>query len=460
MIKRPDKKENMKTIYNHLTGINIDEQKLLWDERGKGYYGEAITFEEIYNNVFGNFKILMNLNIPKNQFSEDTTEIDLLMIHETGIYVFECKHYKGTIYGDGKNKTWTQFFKTQQNEHFYNPILQNKGHIQALQNMFPNIKCFSFIIFTNSFCDIRVQHNEPNTYVCKFSQMSNKLNNLIKSKPAIFSIENIEEIFNSLLPYSSMNNELENSNNNTVATFNQWLTPILSDFDNARIEYIEKAEVAKKTIKFKKVYTALTVILCIIATMLFCFCQKSNYEKQREEIKNECNKIVQEKIDELEEFKENFVFTNQNNDNLTNKPNESNKQEQSNNEATQTDYDDIYNVSNAVFYNTSFIKFSAKLTATSPQFGFKLTENSQYIVTASNGKTYRYNVFGTHLKYDEKSNTLAGNNKSGTLKQINLTDFKNKEEVLYIKLSQIEVFDLQTNKVIDTIEIELYKTPY
>lgn len=38
----------------------------------------------------------MNLNIPIEDGK--TTEIDLLMIHETGIYVFEIKHYKGTIY--------------------------------------------------------------------------------------------------------------------------------------------------------------------------------------------------------------------------------------------------------------------------------------------------------------------------------------------------------------------------
>ncbi|MBQ5799166.1 MAG: NERD domain-containing protein, partial [Oscillospiraceae bacterium] len=84
-------------VYKQLTNVDIEEQKRIWDERGKGYYGEYLLFCELYKNVAGHGKILMNLNIPTE--SGGTTEIDLILIHETGIYVFEIKHYKGTIYG-------------------------------------------------------------------------------------------------------------------------------------------------------------------------------------------------------------------------------------------------------------------------------------------------------------------------------------------------------------------------
>ena len=71
----------------------MQEQKKLWDERGKGYYGEFLVFTELYKNIKGNCKILMNLEVPTD--NGKTTEIDLIMIHENGIYVFEIKHYKG-----------------------------------------------------------------------------------------------------------------------------------------------------------------------------------------------------------------------------------------------------------------------------------------------------------------------------------------------------------------------------
>lgn len=88
----------MEEIYYNLTGVDIEEQKKIWDERGKGYYGEFLVLKALYKNIPGTCKILMNLQIPVSY--EKTTEIDLLMIHETGLYVFEIKHLKGTIYGE------------------------------------------------------------------------------------------------------------------------------------------------------------------------------------------------------------------------------------------------------------------------------------------------------------------------------------------------------------------------
>ena len=71
--------------YKQLTNIDIEEQIQIWDERGKGFYGEYLLFCELYKVVAGNCKILMNLIIPA-EFS-GTTEIDLLLIHETGLEI-------------------------------------------------------------------------------------------------------------------------------------------------------------------------------------------------------------------------------------------------------------------------------------------------------------------------------------------------------------------------------------
>ena len=79
----------------------------------------------------------MNLQVPVGDGK--STEIDLLLIHETGLYVFEIKHYKGTIYGKFSDKKWTQYFRTASNNSFQNPILQNQYHIKALKSKFPDI---------------------------------------------------------------------------------------------------------------------------------------------------------------------------------------------------------------------------------------------------------------------------------------------------------------------------------
>jgi hypothetical protein len=82
---------DIKETYKQLTNIDIDEQCQIWDNRAVGYYGEFLLFCKLYQGLTGKFKLLMNLNIPTDEGT--TTEIDLLLIHETGIYIFECKHY-------------------------------------------------------------------------------------------------------------------------------------------------------------------------------------------------------------------------------------------------------------------------------------------------------------------------------------------------------------------------------
>ena len=93
----------MKQAYKNLTGVDVERQKALRNERAKGYIGEVEVLSELLQYVEGKFKVLMNLNVP---IDGKKTEIDLLMIHETGIYVFEVNNYKGIIYGDLDGKRW------------------------------------------------------------------------------------------------------------------------------------------------------------------------------------------------------------------------------------------------------------------------------------------------------------------------------------------------------------------
>ena len=101
---------DLKKIYQEMTSVDLDEQKRIWDERGKGYYGEFLVMQDLYLYLRGESKLLMNLEIPADDGKK--TEIDLLLIHETGLYVFEVKYYKGTIYGKYDDSSWTQYFRT------------------------------------------------------------------------------------------------------------------------------------------------------------------------------------------------------------------------------------------------------------------------------------------------------------------------------------------------------------
>ena len=195
--------------YKELTGIDIQEQKDLWDERGKGYYGEFLVFTTLFDFLKDNSKILMNIEIPKT--SGETTEIDLLLIHESGLYCFEMKHYKGDIYCNFEDKYWVQAFRTTENHRFYSPVWQNSSHIRALKNMFPNVPIQSFIIFTHEYVTLHEgkhktfdYEQKENATICTLDWFKYRGSSEINNGNIIFDTDEIDTYFKRLEPYSKI----------------------------------------------------------------------------------------------------------------------------------------------------------------------------------------------------------------------------------------------------------------
>ena len=63
-----------------------------------------------------------------------TSQIDHIVVSIYGIFVIETKYYTGWIYGGEHSEYWTQNVYGEKHQ-FYNPILQNEGHVKALRNV-------------------------------------------------------------------------------------------------------------------------------------------------------------------------------------------------------------------------------------------------------------------------------------------------------------------------------------
>ena len=91
----------------------LGEEPSLFDQWGHddpGEFGEyLITYALENNNIGGYLKVLKNLYIPIGYGK--TTEIDVIMIHRKGIFVFESKNYSGWIFGSRNDRYWTQSLK-------------------------------------------------------------------------------------------------------------------------------------------------------------------------------------------------------------------------------------------------------------------------------------------------------------------------------------------------------------
>ncbi|WP_453989980.1 NERD domain-containing protein [Bacillus nitroreducens] len=96
----------------------------------KGFIGEAAV--RIYLNKLDKEKYMVFNDVLIPLKNKKTSQIDHVVVSPYGIFVIETKNYKGWIYGDSKDKYWTQVIYKRK-EKFYNPIWQNYGHIKALK---------------------------------------------------------------------------------------------------------------------------------------------------------------------------------------------------------------------------------------------------------------------------------------------------------------------------------------
>lgn len=167
----------------------------------KGNYGEFSSYGKMAK-LPGYHKALFNIYIPNG--NNQTTEIDLVYIHETGAYVIESKNYSGWIFGDEKSQKWMQTFPNGQKYPFYNPIKQNIGHIKALQKILPSIEKehYKSVIVFSERCELKkISFEAANTFVLKRYHLAKLMTIQIESSPKILEPDFIDRIYNFLAQY-------------------------------------------------------------------------------------------------------------------------------------------------------------------------------------------------------------------------------------------------------------------
>ena len=145
------------------------------------------------DNLSGDLVVLKNVYIP---YQEKTTEIDVLMIHEKGIFVFESKNYSGWIFGSADQLNWTQSLENGSKNKFYNPIRQNQTHIKALAAYLdiPISEFTSYIIFSARCTLKKVPADTEDVIIVRRPNMLKKLRTNLKDAPVKYTHEKIIEL--------------------------------------------------------------------------------------------------------------------------------------------------------------------------------------------------------------------------------------------------------------------------
>lgn len=147
-------------------------------------------------------KYLSDLLIPNSKSRSGYSQIDHLVISPYGLFVIETKNYNGEIKGGRSDRYWSVSNRFK----LYNPLMQNYGHIKALESYlgeFKTAKYISMISFTMR-CrfsidpDLRkIQSDELIVYDVELSEFINRKILRLKAEHStpIFTTEDIRLIY-------------------------------------------------------------------------------------------------------------------------------------------------------------------------------------------------------------------------------------------------------------------------
>jgi hypothetical protein len=160
----------------------------------KGNHGEYLTYS-ILEKLDGEKRLLTNLYLTGE--NGKSTEVDLVMIHPTGIYVFESKNYSGWIFGDDKSRYWIQTLTKGQKNRFFNPVWQNAAHIKALSlALGPGYEKYfvSFIVFSQR-CQLKkITVSTPDVVVLKRDYLLGYVKSQIEKRSPCFTTPEMDEM--------------------------------------------------------------------------------------------------------------------------------------------------------------------------------------------------------------------------------------------------------------------------
>ena len=131
-------------------------------EEDRGLGGEFLAYMALQELPAG-WRLLRNLLVFSAAGETHETEIDMVLIHRSGVYVLEIKEYGGCISGNPKQKMWTQSFPDGIKRLYYNPVWQNYGHMQAMKQalaLFGNVPLHPIVVFGDH-CEFRTQLSSP-----------------------------------------------------------------------------------------------------------------------------------------------------------------------------------------------------------------------------------------------------------------------------------------------------------
>ena len=178
-----------------------------------GRFGEYNLYEYLWRYTEDDARFLFNLYLPYNN---STTEIDVVMINSYGIFVFESKNFSGWIFGNENSKNWCETFPSGEKSFFYNPVWQNKTHLNAIKNVLgKRYEYHSAVVFGEQadLVDIDTLSDVLSIYDLRDYLHKESVNNYL-------SEDEINQIYTKLYLYSQVCEEVKENHVRNIEKYN------------------------------------------------------------------------------------------------------------------------------------------------------------------------------------------------------------------------------------------------
>ena len=167
---------------------------------GVGNYGELKVERRLKLFIDKEDVILENLLLPDGS---GTTEIDKVIISKKGIFCVESKYWGGYISG-GNVGDWIQttfYDGCKKQRKLHNPVIQNQGHIKALDKIFNGDYPIFNVVFLVGF----TKCSADSEYVFDVKRFVNFYKNLND----VISEDEVKYILSVLKPFEASKEQLE-----------------------------------------------------------------------------------------------------------------------------------------------------------------------------------------------------------------------------------------------------------
>ncbi len=202
-----------KTLFSKFSSPTIDTEKIeddsyFWDtgKTGERYIQETFKFLSGYK------RFLSNCYVPKDDGT--FTEIDIILLHVSGIYVIESKNYSGWIFGNENDKHWVQSFPTAGGHtkkiRFFSPIIQNKVHLRWLRKYLDietDFPIYSYIVFSDR-CELKkIGLTSTEHVVINRRALSSHIRRNFEKSGCKLSVTEIDSLYTRLYPLTQITEE-------------------------------------------------------------------------------------------------------------------------------------------------------------------------------------------------------------------------------------------------------------